>query len=212
MGSKQAIRCLLSPRDETKAGTPWDDKDGFRMPNTWPKYSNHVAAGAGGGGGLGSWWLKIFGSSRYPASLQLCVWTSLGWPTGLCPFLLPTLAPDSHRLWTCRTWLCPNLVITGTINFWLPCYLLLREALGHLCNRGCDKLGCVLNQDMDMISESSGYSLGDPVSLLVPRRPLPRERRKGKMMTQLFLVRDENNRNKNPLNFRYSEKKLMIQK
>lgn len=65
---------------------------------------------------------------------------------------------------------------------------------------------------MDVISESSRYSLGEPVILLIPQRSLPRERRNVKMMTQIFMVRDEDDGNKNPLNFRYSEKKFRIQK
>jgi len=65
---------------------------------------------------------------------------------------------------------------------------------------------------MDIISESSGYSLGEPVILLIPQRSFPRERRNVKKMTQLFMERDKNMGNESPLNFRYSEKKFRIQK
>ena len=47
MGSKEAIRLQLSLSGETKAETPWEGKDGFRVPNTWSKYSSHMVAGGG---------------------------------------------------------------------------------------------------------------------------------------------------------------------
>lgn len=85
---------------------------------------------------------------------------------------------------------------------------LLREALGHLCNTRCDKLDCVLNQEMDKISQSNGCSLGEPVTLLILQWSLPREIRNVKNMTQVFIVKDENNGN--PFEFHVFWEEILV--
>lgn len=154
---------------------------------------------------LGNWWLKTCGSSRCPVALQLCGWTSPSWPTALCPFLLPLLALEGLSYEHVGP---DSATALRLLEQFISGYPAERSSGLSLQQKEWQTRPC----RRTLISESSRYSLGEPVILLIPQRSLPRERRNVKMMTQIFMVRDEDDGNKNPLNFRYSEKKFRIQK
>lgn len=44
MGSKEAITLQHSLHGDTEADTPWENKDGFRVSDTWLKCSNQIVA------------------------------------------------------------------------------------------------------------------------------------------------------------------------
>lgn len=48
MGSKEAIRLQQSLHGDTEADTPWENKDGFKVPDMWLKCSNQIVVASEG--------------------------------------------------------------------------------------------------------------------------------------------------------------------
>lgn len=187
MGSKEARRLQLSLHGETKAETPWDSKDGFRVPNTWLKHCSRTVASRA----VGSWWLKTFGSRRYPAFLQRCIWTSLSQPTGLCPFLLPVLAPDGYSYGHAKPNLAPGLRLLKQLTSGYPA----ERSFWPSLQQKVWQTGLWLKSgDGHNFWEQWIFSWGTCDLRHSSKISLPEERRNVKMMTQLFLVIEEDNR------------------